>query len=111
MQARAIVACMKSGTAIVHGTLGRPTWSADNHTIAVGSLFAFSDRYADGLNQLLLLKLEPTNPEAYQFSLQIAAADSTMERWKLLDDDYRRALKEYVEPLPVKPGSPTKPAS
>jgi len=54
----------------------------------------------------LLLKLEPTNPEAYRFALQIAAADSTMERWKALDDDYKKALATYVEPLPAKPGAP-----
>jgi TolA-binding protein len=54
----------------------------------------------------LVLKLEPTSPDAYHFALQIAAADSTMERWKLLDEDYKRAIKEYVEPLPVKPGQP-----
>ena len=54
----------------------------------------------------LLLKLEPTSPEAYRFSLQIAAADSTMERWKLLDEDYKHTVKDYVEPLPVKPGQP-----
>ncbi len=54
----------------------------------------------------LLLKLEPTNPEAYRFALQIAAADSTMERWKLLDEDYRKMLGTYVEPPPAKPGQP-----
>jgi cellulose synthase operon protein C len=54
----------------------------------------------------LLLKLEPTSPDAYRYALQIAAADSTMERWPLLDDDYKRAIKDYVEPLPVKPGQP-----
>jgi len=53
--------------AIVHGTLGRPTWSADNHTIAVGSLFSFSDRFADGLNQLLLVRLDP--PGAFSTAL------------------------------------------
>ena len=54
----------------------------------------------------LLLKLEPTNPEAYKFSLQIAAADSTMERWKLLDEDYKKTIATYVEPPPAKPGAP-----
>jgi TolA-binding protein len=54
----------------------------------------------------LLLKLEPTSPDAYHYALQIAAADSTMERWKLLDEDYKRTIKDYVEPLPVKPGQP-----
>jgi tetratricopeptide (TPR) repeat protein len=54
----------------------------------------------------LLLKLEPTSPDAYHYALQIAAADSTMERWKLLDDDYKHAIKDYVEPVPAKPGQP-----
>jgi Tol biopolymer transport system component len=45
--------------AVVQSRLGRPTWGPDNHAVAVGSLFAFSDRYADGLNQLLVLRLDP----------------------------------------------------
>jgi tetratricopeptide (TPR) repeat protein len=52
----------------------------------------------------LLLKLEPTSPDAYKYSLQIAAAHSTMENWKALEEDYKRTIKDYVEPPPVKPG-------
>ncbi|HEY3494245.1 MAG TPA: hypothetical protein VGK73_06150 [Polyangiaceae bacterium] len=52
----------------------------------------------------LLLKLEPTSPDAYKYSLQIAAAHSTMENWKALEDDYKKTLRDYVEPLPAKPG-------
>jgi Tol biopolymer transport system component/imidazolonepropionase-like amidohydrolase len=36
------------------GELGRPTWSADSTSIAVGALFPYSDRYREGLNQILL---------------------------------------------------------
>jgi Tol biopolymer transport system component/imidazolonepropionase-like amidohydrolase len=36
------------------GELGRPTWSADSSSIAVGSLFPYSRRYREGLNQILL---------------------------------------------------------
>ncbi len=36
------------------GELGRPTWSADSTSIAVGALFSYSDRYREGLNQILL---------------------------------------------------------
>ena len=36
------------------GELGRPTWSADSTSIAVGSLFPYSTRYREGLNQILV---------------------------------------------------------
>jgi Tol biopolymer transport system component len=36
------------------GELGRPTWSADSSSIAAGSLFPYSDRYREGLNQIVL---------------------------------------------------------
>jgi Tol biopolymer transport system component/imidazolonepropionase-like amidohydrolase len=42
------------------GEIGRPTWSADNRSIAVGSLFPYSDRFREGLNQILLYTLEPS---------------------------------------------------
>lgn len=54
----------------------------------------------------LLLRLEPTSPDGYKYALQIAAAHSTMENWKALEEDYRRTIRDYVEPLPVKPGQP-----
>src|SRR5207253_88131 len=40
------------------GEIGRPTWSADNRSIAVGSLFPYSNRFREGLNQLLLYTVE-----------------------------------------------------
>ena len=36
------------------GELGRPTWSADSNSIAVGACFPYSTRYREGLNQILL---------------------------------------------------------
>jgi Tol biopolymer transport system component/imidazolonepropionase-like amidohydrolase len=40
--------------ASLHGELGRPTWSSDSFSIAVGALLPYSNRYREGLNQLLL---------------------------------------------------------
>lgn len=55
----------------------------------------------------LLLKLEPTSPDAYQHALAIAQAHSTMEQWKPLEEDYRFVLKQYLAPLDKKqPKSP-----
>jgi Tol biopolymer transport system component len=39
--------------------LGRPTWSPDSRSVAVGSLFPYSDRYREGLNQLLIHSFDP----------------------------------------------------
>jgi len=36
------------------GELGRPTWSADSNSIAVGGLFPYSNRYREGLNQIVV---------------------------------------------------------
>ena len=41
------------------GELGRPTWSADSRSVAVGALFPFSNRYREGLNQLLIDRVDP----------------------------------------------------
>jgi Tol biopolymer transport system component/imidazolonepropionase-like amidohydrolase len=38
--------------------LGRPTWSPDCRSVAVAGLFPYSNRYREGLNQLLLASLE-----------------------------------------------------
>jgi Tol biopolymer transport system component len=50
---------MNGPTFEAHGELGRPTWSSDNHVIAVGDLFPFSDRYAHGLNQAIFFAMDP----------------------------------------------------
>ena len=38
--------------------LGRPTWAPGCRSVAVGALFPYSDRYREGLNQLLLYSFE-----------------------------------------------------
>jgi Tol biopolymer transport system component/imidazolonepropionase-like amidohydrolase len=38
--------------------LGRPTWAPGCRSVAVGALFPYSDRYREGLNQLLLYTFE-----------------------------------------------------
>ncbi|PYR19159.1 MAG: amidohydrolase [Acidobacteria bacterium] len=38
--------------------LGRPTWAPGCRSVAVGSLFPYSDRYREGLNQLLLYSFD-----------------------------------------------------
>jgi Tol biopolymer transport system component len=40
------------------GELGRPTWSADSRSVAIGALFPYSDRYREGLNQLVVHSFE-----------------------------------------------------
>ena len=40
------------------GELGRPTWAPGCRSVAVGALFPYSDRYREGLNQLLLYSFE-----------------------------------------------------
>jgi len=42
------------------GELGRPTWSADSNSIALAALFPYSNRYREGLNQLLLFSSSTT---------------------------------------------------
>jgi Tol biopolymer transport system component/imidazolonepropionase-like amidohydrolase len=43
-----------------HGELGRPTWSSDSFSIAVGALLPYSNRYREGLNQILLYSSNST---------------------------------------------------
>jgi imidazolonepropionase-like amidohydrolase len=51
--------CKGGGASGVPGReLGRPTWSPDCRAVAVAGLFPYSDRYREGLNQLLLASLE-----------------------------------------------------
>jgi Tol biopolymer transport system component/imidazolonepropionase-like amidohydrolase len=45
------------GTAVAR-ELGRPTWAPGCRSVAVGALFPYSDRYREGLNQLLLFAFE-----------------------------------------------------
>jgi Tol biopolymer transport system component/imidazolonepropionase-like amidohydrolase len=45
---------------VTGGEIGRPTWSGDNLSIAVGSLFPYSNRFREGLNQILLTSIDST---------------------------------------------------
>lgn len=47
-------------TAAAAGEIGRPAWSADSESIAVGSLSPYSTRYREGLNQILLYSSNTT---------------------------------------------------
>ncbi|HEY7284012.1 MAG TPA: amidohydrolase family protein [Vicinamibacterales bacterium] len=46
------------GSLRVGQEIGRPTWSGDSRSVAVGSLFPYSSRFREGLNQLLVRSFE-----------------------------------------------------
>jgi len=50
--------CRGGGTAGTGGEIGRPTWSPNCRSVAVGALFPYSDRFREGLNGLLLYGFE-----------------------------------------------------
>ncbi len=56
----------RGGDAVAEGghELGRPTWAPDSRSIAMGSLFPYSDRYREGLNQLLIHSFDPLGRSA-----------------------------------------------
>ena len=51
---------MVAAPVMLGGEIGRPTWSGDSRGVAVGTLLRFSDRYREGLNQLLYHSFEST---------------------------------------------------
>ncbi len=57
------------------GELGRPTWSADSSSIAVGSLFPYSDRYREGLNQILLFSSNTSGASSSAIDLEHSAGN------------------------------------
>lgn len=66
---------------------------------ALADAFYDQSHYERGVEAYrLLLKLEPTSPEAYQHALRIAQAHSTMESWRALEEDYKWIVREYVPP-------------
>jgi cellulose synthase operon protein C len=70
---------------------------------ALADAFYEQAHYERGIEAYrLLLKLEPTHPDAYKHALAIAQGHSTMESWKKLEDDYRWISREYLVPVPVK---------
>ncbi|MFZ5890160.1 MAG: tetratricopeptide repeat protein [Myxococcota bacterium] len=72
---------------------------------ALAEAFFDQSHYERGVEAYkLLLKLEPTSAEAYRYALHIAQADSTMEAWGKLEEDYKWILREYVAPANPKAG-------
>jgi tetratricopeptide (TPR) repeat protein len=73
---------------------------------ALADAFYEQAQYERGIEAYrLLLKLEPTSPEAYRFQLQIAQGHSTLENWARLEEDYRTSVRDYVAPPAVPPGA------
>ncbi len=76
---------------------------------ALADAFYEQAQYERGIEAYrLLLKLEPTSPEAYRFQLQIAQGHSTLENWAALEEDYKLSVRDYVAPEMVgdKPKTP-----
>lgn len=76
---------------------------ADRIVKALAEAFYDQAHYERGIEAYrLLLKLKPTDPDAYTYALRIAQGHSTMEAWEELRKDYLWIIKTYVEPRPVK---------
>ncbi len=70
---------------------------------ALADTFYDQAQYERGIEAYkLVLKLEPTSPDAYKVALAIARGHSTLELWKVLADDYRWILKDYTRRPAVK---------
>ncbi|MEP7048855.1 MAG: tetratricopeptide repeat protein [Pseudomonadota bacterium] len=66
---------------------------------ALADAFYEQAQYERGIEAYrLLLKLEPADPEAYRFQLQIAQGHSTLENWGALEEDYKVSVRDYVAP-------------
>jgi len=78
---------------------------------ALAEAFYEQSHYERGIEAYrLLIKLEPTSPEASDFALKIAQGHSTLESWKELEEDYKLVVKNYVAPL-AEPGKAKPPSS
>ncbi|MEI9935866.1 MAG: tetratricopeptide repeat protein [Pseudomonadota bacterium] len=79
---------------------------------ALADAFYDQAQYERGIEAYrLLLKLEPTSPEAYRFQLQIAQGHSTLENWSALEEDYELSVRDYVAPEVVQGKSKTPPSA
>lgn len=68
--------------------------------LALAETFYEQAQYERGIEAYrLLLKLEPTSPDAYKAALRIAQGHSTTEDWKALEADYRTAIDTYAPAL------------
>lgn len=66
---------------------------------ALAEAFYDQAHYERGIEAYrLLLKLEPMDPEAYQWGLMVARGQSTMELWKPLDEQYEFAIEQFTLP-------------
>jgi TolA-binding protein len=66
---------------------------------ALAEAFYDQSHYERGIEAYrLLLRLEPTSPDAYLYALHVAQAHSTMESWQALEDDYKWIIRDYVRP-------------
>ena len=78
---------------------------------ALADAFYEQAQYERGIEAYrLLLKLLPTDPEAYRFQLQIAQGHSTLENWGALEEDYKVSVRDYVAPEVVAGKSKTTPS-
>ena len=78
---------------------------------ALADAFFDQAQYERGIEAYrLMLKLEPTSPEAYRYQLQIAQGHSTLEAWGALEEDYRVSVRDYVAPEVVAGKSKTAPS-
>jgi tetratricopeptide (TPR) repeat protein len=78
---------------------------------ALADAFYDQAQYERGIEAYrLLLKLEPTSPDAYRFQLQIAQGHSTLEQWAALEDDYKLSVHDYVAPEVVNGKPKTEPS-
>jgi tetratricopeptide (TPR) repeat protein len=79
---------------------------------ALADAFYDQAQYERGIEAYrLLLKLEPTSPEAYRFQLQIAQGHSTLENWGALEEDYKLSVRDYVAPEMVGGKAKTPPSA
>ncbi len=79
---------------------------------ALADAFYEQAQYERGIEAYrLLLKLEPTSPDAYRFQLQIAQGHSTLENWAALEEDYKLSVHDYVAPEAVNCKPTTEPSA
>ena len=79
---------------------------------ALADAFYDQAQYERGIEAYrLLLKLEPTSPDAYRFQLQIAQGHSTLEQWGALEEDYKVSVRDYVAPETVSGKPKTEPSA
>ncbi len=79
--------------------------------LALADTFYEQAQYERGIEAYrLLLRLEPTAPEAYRSALRVAQGHSTTEAWDKLAEDYRSIIQSYAPP-PSAAGIATQPTT